>query len=158
MIGFNGYPLLSSLRIMDYPNRRSVLWSLRLVLPTVPGPGPNRTFAKLAVWVVNKPELHIRVWFHGELRIHLNWAGCQRGHLQIHIKLLYLQRVSSILSKSSFQQPIMSFCLLSSLQYRLIWYLCFTFDIWYICLARRSIIQLCTRKSVRCLDYEICKS
>jgi hypothetical protein len=125
-------------------------------------PGPNRTVAKLAVHVINKPILPTRVRLHGQLPTHLHWVGCPRVaqpvHLEIHIRLLYLQCVNSILSKSLFQQPLMSFCLLSSLQYGLIWYLCFTFNIWYYCLGRRSIIQVCTGKSARCLDYEICKS
>jgi len=127
-----------------------------------PGPGPNRTVAKFSVRVVNKPKLPTRVRFHGKLPTRLNWASCQqvaqRVHLYIHIRLLNLQCVNSILSKSHLQQPTRWFCLLSSLQCRLFWYLCFTFDIWYFCLARRSIILLCKRRCARRLDYEICKS
>ena len=139
-----------------------------LVLATVPdrhfgsGLGPNWTVAKLAVRVINKPELPTRVLFLGKLPTRLNWARCprvaQRVHLEIHIRLLYLQCVNSILSKSRFQQTLISFGLLSSLQYQLIWYLCFTFDIWYFWQARQSIIQFCARKSARCLHYKICKS
>jgi hypothetical protein len=43
-----------------------------------PGLGPNQTFAKLAVLVVNKLELPTRVRFHGKLPTHLNCAGCQQ--------------------------------------------------------------------------------
>ena len=46
-----------------------------------PGPGQNRTVAKLAVWVVNTPELSIRVRFDANLPTRLDWAGCQRVHL-----------------------------------------------------------------------------
>jgi hypothetical protein len=122
------------------------------VLATVPehhfgsGSRSKPDHSTLAVWVVDKPKLPTRVRFHGKFPTHPNWVGCQWVvqwvHLSIHIRLLYLQCDNSILSKSSFQQPIKRFCLLSSLQYRIIWYLCFTFDIWYFCLARWSIIML----------------
>jgi hypothetical protein len=110
-----------------------------------------QTLAKLAVRVINKAELPTRVRLHGKFPMCLNSAGgqhvAQRFHLYIHTRLLTLQCVNSIFSKSRCQQPTMCFCLLSSLQYRLIWYLCCTFNIWYFCLARRAIIQLCTRTS-----------
>jgi len=123
------------------------------------GPSPTWTVAKLAIWVVNWPYLSTWVWLDRKLPSRPNWVGYKQValqvHLQIHIRLLYLQFVNSILSKSRFQQPIMRSCMLCSLQYRLIWYLYFTFDIWYLCLSRRSMIELCARRSARCLDQEI---
>jgi len=67
--------------------------------------------------------------------------------------LLVLEFVNSILSKSCVQQPIMSFCMLCSLQYRLIWNRCFTFRILYLWLSGWSVISLWTRRSAQCLDY-----
>jgi len=58
-------------------------WHPFLVLATVPG--PNRTVAKLAVLVVNKPELPTRVRFHGKLPTRLHWAGCQRVAKRVHL-------------------------------------------------------------------------
>jgi len=114
------------------------------------------------VWVINNGELTSRVQSHGHLPTRLNWASCQRVaqhvHLLIRIRLMNLQCVNSILSYSHLQQPTMCFCLLSSLQYLSIWYLCCTFDIWHCCLPRQSIIQLCSLKSARCLFYKIWKS
>jgi len=99
-----------------------------------PGPGPNLTVAKLAVRVFNKPELSTWVQFKGKLPTRLNWAGCQqvaqRVHIYIQIRVLFLEFVNCILSKWRFQQPIMCFCMLCSLQYRLIWNRYFTFGIW----------------------------
>jgi hypothetical protein len=45
---------------------------------------------------------------------------------------------------------------LCSLQYRLIWYLCFTFDILYYYLSRRSMNLLCAQRSSQRLDYQRC--
>jgi len=47
-------------------------------------PGPTRTVAKLAVWVVNRPELSTRVRFDGKLPTRLNWEGCQRVAQRVH--------------------------------------------------------------------------
>jgi hypothetical protein len=142
------------------------LWSPLVVLATVPdhqfgsGSGSKPNYWQIG-GRVRQDTRTARVQLNGKLPTCLNWAGCQwvtqLVHLSIHIRLWYLQCVISILSKSRFQQPLMSFCLLSSLQYRLIWYLCFTFDIWYFGLARRSIILVCTRISARSSDYKICK-
>ena len=107
-------------------------------------PGPNWTVAKLAVQVVNKSEPPTRIQFGGKLPTRLNWAGCQQVahhiHLYIHIRLLSLQFVNCILSKSCFQQPLIRFCMFCSLQCRLIWNWCFNFDILYFCLLRREIM------------------
>jgi len=127
-----------------------------------PGPGPNWTVAKLAVSVVMKREQSTYVRLNGKLPTGPNWAGSQRVtqrvQLFIHIKLFYWQCVNSILSKSCFRQTIMRFCMFCSLQYRFIWYLCFTFDIWFICLSRGSTILLHRRRFARRLDCEICKT
>jgi len=44
---------------------------------------------------------------------------------------MFLQFVDNILSKSRFQQLVMRFWMMGSLQYRSIWNPCFTFDILY---------------------------
>ena len=69
-----------------------------------------------------------------------------------------LEFVNSIISKSRFQQPIICFCMLCSLQYRLIWNWCYTCDILYFCVSGRSIIPLWIRRSARWLDYQICNN
>jgi len=63
---------------------------------------------------------------------------------------------NSILSKSCFQQPMISSCILCSLQYRLIWNQCCTFDILYLCQSWRSLIPFWSRRSAWCPDYQIC--
>jgi len=92
----------------------------------------------------------------------LIWAGFQLVvrwvHPYFHIRLLSLEYHNNILSKSRFRQPIVCFCVHCSLQYQLIWNRCFTFDILYFCLSGRSIIPLGMRRSVGCLDYQICKN
>jgi len=45
----------------------------------------TETVAKLAVRVVNKPELPTRVRFRGKLPTRLNWAGCQRVAQRVHL-------------------------------------------------------------------------
>jgi hypothetical protein len=134
------------------------LWTATLGLVS----GPNQPIANVLIWVSDKPKPSIRVWFHGQLTIHLNCRDCQRValrvYLEIDIRLLYWQCVNWILSKLRFQQPIMRFCRLCSLQNQLIWYLQFTFDILYFCLARQTIIQWCAQRSRWCLDYRVCKT
>jgi hypothetical protein len=124
--------------------------------------GPNGRIANLAVQVNNKPESSTRVPFDGKFPTHLNLASCQRFAQQvplvIHIRILYFEFVDCIVSQSSFEKPAMCFCLLCSVQYGFIWYLCFTFDIWHFCQSMQSIIQLCARSSARCLDYSIYKT
>jgi hypothetical protein len=50
-----------------------------------PGPGPNRTAAKLVVRVVNKPERSTQVQFNGKLPTHLNLVGCQQVTQWVHL-------------------------------------------------------------------------
>jgi len=93
--------------------------------------GPTQTIAKFAVCVVNKPEPSTRVQFDGKLPTRLNWSGwqpvAQRVHPEIQLRLLLLEYVNSILSKLCFHQTRICFCMLCSLQYRLIWNRCYTF-------------------------------
>jgi len=122
----------------------------RIVLWTVPdrhfGPSPGSywTVAKWVVQVVYEHELLIRVQFDRKLPTHLNWVGCllvaQPVHPFIHIRLLFSEFVNSILLKSRFQQPMICFGMLCSLQYRFVWNWCFTFHILYCCLSGWSII------------------
>jgi hypothetical protein len=117
---------------------------------TVSTKGPDGILEIFPAWGV---KLISSEW-HSLRQIWIQWSRSRATQWGC----LNLQCVNSILSKSRFQQPRMCFCLLSSLQYRVIWYLYFTLNIWCFCLARRSIVQWCTRRSARCLDSEICKS
>ena len=45
-----------------------------------------------------------------------------------------------------------------SLRYRLFWYLCFSIYSLHFCLSRQSMVLLCARISVRCLDCVIWKT
>jgi len=75
------------------------------------GPGSNRTVAKLAVRVVNTPEPSTWVQFNGHFPTHLTWAGCQRVHPQIQIKLWSLQFDNSVFSKSRIQRLLVCVCM-----------------------------------------------
>ena len=96
------------------------------------GPCPNRTIAKQAVRIVNTPETSTPLRFNGTLPTSLDWVGCQqvaqRFQPQIHTKHLFVKFVNSILSKLHCQQRIICFCMPWSLQYRLIWNRCFTYQ------------------------------
>ena len=84
--------------------------------------------------------------------------GTDRGiwtHCQQYTRLLFLNFVNSILSKSRFKQPMICYCMLCSVQYWLIWNQCLTFDKLYFCLSGRSIIPLWMRRFAWCLDYLI---
>jgi len=122
----------------------------RIVLTTVPdrhfgpSPGPNRTVAKWVVQVFYEYEPSTRVQFDRKLPTRLNWVHCllvaQPVHPFIHIRLMFVEFVNSILLKSRFQQPMLCFGMLCSLQYRLVWNRCFTFHILYCCVSGWSII------------------
>jgi len=124
--------------------------------------GQKQTIAKLAVEVVNTPELSTWVWFAANLPTCLDRVGCQQVakqvHLGIHIRLLLLPFDNSILSKLHIQQPIIHFCKICSLRYCLFCNLWISFDILSFCLWRRSMVLLCDRLSARCLDYQIWKT
>jgi len=107
------------------------------------GPGPNRTLAKLAAWVMNKHELSTWVWFQDQLPTHLNRVSCQWVHQLSHMRILFVQCVNSILSKLCFQQPTIRVRMFCSVRYWLICDQCVSFDILYFSLTRRSIIVSC---------------
>ena len=114
------------------------------------------------VQVLNAPKLSMRAWFDGNLPTRLNWSGCQRDfqwvHLSILIMLSFLLFQKCIFSKSLNQHPVITSCMICSLQYRLFWNPCFSLDILYFCLSRQSIVLWCAQNSAHCLDYPSCKT
>ena len=80
-----------SLRHPVRGNCKAQIIHQQVVLATVPdnhfgaGFGSTRTFPKLAVRVVNKPETSTWVWFNGQLPTRPNWAGCQRVAQRVHL-------------------------------------------------------------------------
>jgi len=113
-------------------------------------------------WEPYQPKPSTRVLFNGNLPTCLNWAGCQwvakSVHLLMNIKVLILQIDNSVLSKSCIQPPMMCFWMFCSVRYRILWNPHFSFDRLYFCLSRWSIVLLYARLTVRCLDYQICKT
>jgi len=124
--------------------------------------GRNWSVVKLAVRVINTPELSIAVQLGGNLTTHLNWAGCQRVvqrvQLYILIMLSFLLFQNCNLSKLFNQHWVITSRMFCRLQYRLFWNLWFLFYILYFCLLRQSIVLLCAQISVRCLDHPRCKT
>jgi len=67
--------------------------------------------------------------------------------------VLLLQFDDIILLKSCIQPPIISFCIIGSVQYQLFWNLCCSFHMSYYCLEWWSIVLLWAHISVQCHDY-----
>jgi len=91
----------------------------------------------------------------------LDWASChwvaQRVHLNIDIRVLFLQFVNSIVSKLGFQQPIICCCMFCNLQHCYIQNPYFTIDILYFCRSCHFIMLLWWLQSAWYLDYQICQ-
>jgi len=79
-------------------------------------------------------------------------------HVRIHIMLSFLLLDNSILPKSLFQHPVITFCRFCSLWYWLFWNPRFSLYILHFYLSSRSIVLLWARISVRFLDYPTCKT
>ena len=126
------------------------------------GLGWNKTVAKLAVRVVNEPELSTRVQYESNFPTIETYAGslqvAQRVHPKIHTRLLTLQFDDSGSSKSCIEQPMIGFSMFGSLWYQLYWNPWFSLDILHIRLWRQRIVLFCAWISTRCLDYEICQT
>jgi len=109
------------------------------------GPGWNRTGARLAVQVVDKPEWSIRVRFYRHLPTRPNCAGSQwvvqPVHLWIYIICLPLVCDYSTQSKSIIRHPGFTFCMYSILRDRQHFNSCFSFNDLYFRLWRRKIVQ-----------------